>query len=125
MRRVLIIAATALTSAIAGCGDPPHGSIVELSYTPAHRANVSVDDYSLICTPDGSGGISCASMYVGSHLEERAFEAQWNVTLTHCGHDAKCHDAIVAISRDQYETWAIGDYYPAVLTSPGIRSLAR
>lgn len=120
----LTAATVALLLALTGCGGDPHGSIVELSYTPAHRANVSVAGYILVCLTAGST-VVCNPQYTGSHLEERAFEAQWNATLTHCGTDSQCHSDVVGITKNQYESWSIGDYYPSVLTSPGMRSVGR
>ena len=111
--------------ALVGCGgEDPSGSITELSYSPAHRGNVQVDDYTVVCMPAGSS-VSCYPVYVGSHLEERAFPAQWNAVLTRCTPDFKCTDKSIAITRKQFETWAIGDYYPAILKYHGIRSEAR
>lgn len=127
--RFWAILATSLTAffgavTVAGCGSDPRGTVTELSYTPAHQGNVQVDDYILMCFPAGSSVI-CNSVYTGSHLETREFEAQWNATLRHCDTESRCDSDLVGITKEQYDTWSVGDYYPTILTESGIRKVGR
>lgn len=64
----------------------------------------------------------CTPVLVGSHLEERAFEAQWNAQLVHCSVDAKCERQEIDITHEQFTKWSVGDYYPTVDEYGGIRS---
>lgn len=110
--------AVVLTLAITGCGGhDPSGSVTELSYVPAHRGNVEVDDYILICM---GNPIMCIPEWVGSPWEERSFDAQWNATLMRCP-DGECSSESISITKEQYDTWSVGDWYPAVLRYPGLR----
>lgn len=117
MRHALaaLVVATAL---VAGCGGPPpSGSITALSYVPAHRGNVEVDDYTLLCY---GNPLMCFEQYVGSHWEERSFEAQWNAVLERCP-AGKCETHLLGITREQYGAWSVGDWYPAILKYEGLR----
>lgn len=33
--------------------------------------------------------------------------------------------ALVGITKQQYDTWSVGDYYPTILTESGIRKVGR
>jgi hypothetical protein len=118
----LLVVLLGVAFCLAACGDDkPSGSIIELSYIPAHRANVEVEDYVTICIPIGSV-MDCYEQPSGSHYEEQAFDAQWNAVLMRCTPDFKCGERLMAISREEYSSWTIGDYYPTVLKYPTERA---
>jgi hypothetical protein len=119
VRKLLLL--PILLLGLAGCGhsDPPVGTIVSLDFIPAHSENVQVDDWTMMCLPSGTS-ISCYPLYAGSHTETHSYPNAWYARLERCVPN-HCDKYRIEISKRQYDTWSIGDWYPTIKRLPGLR----
>jgi hypothetical protein len=112
-RKRLALVALIPLLALAGCGGPGHdetvGSVTQLRFTPAHDADVKVNDYTTVCTPvTVSNGTSvsvstvCTEQYAGWHWETRHHPDKWVAYAFNCNDREECWDFHREISQSVY-----------------------
>jgi hypothetical protein len=132
MRRVL---AVLIAATICGCGGSGHdtseGAISTLRFTPAHDADVRVNDYQTNCTPivisTGTGvttSMVCTQDYIGWHWETRHHPDKWTAYAFNCDGNGDCWDFHHDVARADYcrivpGTWFDFDHPQAHLNTEG------
>ena len=109
--KALLCALLAVVAAACGPAPLTSGDVVSKRYEPRREWLLSIPQFRTQCTGTGSSTI-CIQVFSHMLYLPQVDDEDWYITVSGCD-EKTCRESEVQVTRDEYESLAIGDHWQA------------